>query len=79
MSAKKYIERVLKSVEEKHLDKPNFIQTVKEFFPTLEPYLEEHPEIELHSILEMVAEPERVIQFRVPWQDDEGNFRVNLA
>lgn len=79
MSAKDYIDRVVKTVEEKHSDKPNFIQTVKEFFPTLEPYLDEHPEIELHSILEMVAEPERVIQFRVPWQDDEGKFHVNLA
>lgn len=79
MSAKEYIERVLKSVEDRHSDKPEFIQTVKEFFPTLEPYLEEHPEIETYSILEMVAEPERIIQFRVPWQDDAGKFHVNLA
>lgn len=29
------------------------------------------------NILELLTEPERVIQFRVPWQDDEGNWRVN--
>lgn len=79
LAAKDYIQRVLKSVEDKHSDKPEFIQTVNEFLPTLEPYLEEHPKIEEHSILEMIVEPERIIQFRVPWQDDEGKFHVNLA
>lgn len=79
MSAKDYINRVLKNLEEKHKDKPEYIQAVKEFFPTLEPYLEEHPEIEEHSILEFVVEPERIIQFKIPWEDDEGNWNVNLG
>src|SRR5690625_4535985 len=79
MSARDYIKRVLESVEEKHRDKPEFIQAVKEFFPTLEPYLEEHPEIEKHNILEIIVEPERIIQFRVPWEDDDGNWQVNLG
>ncbi len=79
MTAKEYIDRVLENVEEKHSDKFEFVKTLQEFFPTLEPYLDEHPEIEEHSILELIAEPERIIQFRVPWQDDEGKFHVNLA
>lgn len=79
MSARDYIKRVLESVEEKHTDKPEFIQAVKEFFPTLEPYLEEHPEIKKHNILEIIVEPERIIQFRVPWEDDDGNWQVNLG
>lgn len=39
--------------------------------------LDTHPEYIEKNILELLTEPERVIQFRVPWQDDEGNWRVN--
>ncbi len=79
MSAKQYINRVLQIVEEKHADKPEFIQAVNEFFPSLEPYLTEHPEIEGHNILELIVEPERIIQFRIPWEDDAGQWQVNLG
>ncbi len=79
MTAKDYIDRVLETVKAKHSDKYEFVKTLEEFFPTLEPYLEEHPEIEKHGILELIAEPERVLQFRVPWQDDNGQVHVNLA
>ena len=79
MTGKEYIERVLESVREKHEDKPEFIQAVSELLPTLEMYLEDHPEIEEHSILEIMLEPERVIQFRVPWEADDGKYQVNLA
>lgn len=79
MSAKDYINRVMENVSEKHADKPEFIQAVGEFFPTLEPYLEEHPEIEKFNILELIVEPDRIIQFRIPWEDDEGNLNVNLG
>ncbi len=40
-------------------------------------FLDTHPEYIEKNILELLTEPERVIQFRVPWQDDEGNWRVN--
>lgn len=79
MSAKEYINRILKEIEKKHADKPEFIQAVNEFFPSLEPYLAEHPEIEAHNILELIVEPERIIQFRIPWEDDAGNWQVNLG
>jgi glutamate dehydrogenase (NADP+) len=79
MTAKQYIDRVLDNVREKHADKPEFIQAVGEFFPTLAPYLEEHPEIEEHNVLELIVEPERIIQFRIPWEDDDGRWQVNLG
>src|SRR5699024_12138739 len=79
MRAKKYIQQTLDNLESKHSDKPEFLQAFSEFFPTLEPYLEEHPEIEEYNILELIAEPERLIQFRVPWEDDEGKWHVNLG
>lgn len=79
MTAKTYITQVLENIRTKHADKPEFIQAVEEFFPTLEPYLNEHPEIEEKNLLQLIVEPERVIQFRVPWEDDKGNVHVNLG
>lgn len=79
MSNNKYINETLKKITEKHKDKPEYIQAVKELFLSLENYVDEHPEIEKYNILELIAEPERLIQFRVPWQDDNGNWKVNLA
>ena len=79
MNAKNYIKEVLESVSRKHADKPEFVQAISEFLPTLEPYIEEHSEIEENNLLELLIEPERVIQFRVPWEDDEGKWQVNLG
>jgi glutamate dehydrogenase (NADP+) len=56
---------------------PEFHQAVKEVIETLDPVLEHHPEYEQNRILERIVEPERVLMFRVPWQDDEGNVQVN--
>lgn len=63
----------------KHQEKAEFIQAVEEFLPTLEPYIEEHPEVIEHNLLSIIVEPERVIQFRVTWQDDQGKWQVNRA
>ena len=79
MATEQYILETLDKIKKRHTDKPEFIQAVTEFLNGLIPYLEEHPEIIEHNILELIAEPERIIQFRVPWEDDEGNWRVNLA
>lgn len=79
MNSQKYLTHVLNEVKEKHGEKPEFIQAVEEFIPTLEPYIAEHPEIITHNLLSIIVEPERIIQFRVPWQDDQGNWQVNRA
>jgi len=79
MTGRDYIDSVLVKINDKHGDKPEYVQAIEEVYSTLEPYLDQHPEIEEHNILELLSEPERVIQFRVPWEDDEGNWRVNLG
>ncbi len=56
---------------------PEFHQAVKEVFDSLEPVLDRHPEFRVAKILERIAEPERVVMFRVPWRDDNGEIRVN--
>jgi len=54
-----------------------FHQAVQEVVESLEPCLERHPEFRKARILERLVEPERVIIFRVPWEDDRGEVHVN--
>ncbi len=54
-----------------------FHQAVGEVFETIKPILDLHPEYRQAKILERLVEPERVILFRVPWQDDAGEIHVN--
>ena len=54
-----------------------FLQAIDEFMETVVPFLEEHPEYVDQNLLAIITEPERLVQFRVPWQDDNGNWQVN--
>lgn len=54
-----------------------FHQAVQEVAESLIPYIEENPKYKVAKILERIAEPERVILFRVPWIDDKGEFQIN--
>jgi glutamate dehydrogenase (NADP+) len=58
-------------------DQHEFQQAVIEVLETLEPVAQRHPEFVKAGIFERVVEPERAIQFRVPWVDDKGNVQVN--
>ncbi|WP_159722488.1 NADP-specific glutamate dehydrogenase [Enterococcus sp. CSURQ0835] len=77
MNAKEYVAQIKQQVEQKDPNQPEFIQAVDEFLPTIVPFLEEHPEYIEKNILSLLTEPERFFQFRVPWQDDAGNWQVN--
>ena len=74
-----YIKRVFEEVKAKSNNEPEFIQAVEEVLFSLQEYVDKHPELEQYAILERFCEPERVIQFRVPWVDDEGKIHVNRA
>jgi glutamate dehydrogenase (NADP+) len=58
---------------------PEFQQAVREFVMTVMPFVEARPRYLEHRILERMTEPDRVISFRVCWQDDSGAIRVNRA
>ena len=58
---------------------PEFHQAVQEVAETLVPFILEHQEYKRAQILERLTEPDRVIIFRVPWEDDRGNIRTNRA
>ena len=72
-----YIERVIEKVRARDAHEPEFIQTVEEVLRSLEPMVEKHPEYEENGLLERLVEPERVIEFRVPWVDRDGKVQVN--
>ena len=76
-NAKEYIQQVQQSLHEKDQDQTEFLQAVDEFFSTIEPFLAEHDVYQKSNLLQLITLPERVIQFRVPWQDDKGNWQVN--
>ena len=72
-----YIEKVLNETSAKNANEPEFLQTVEEVLTSLEPVINAHPEYEKVSLLERMVEPERVIEFRVTWMDDNGAYHVN--
>ena len=72
-----YLNKVYADVVKRDAHEPEFLQAVKEVFESLELVIDKHPEWEKVALLERFVEPERVIEFRVPWVDDAGNVRVN--
>ncbi len=72
-----YASRIMDLVVRRNPAEPEFAQAVKEVLDSLGPVLERHPKYEKHLILERLIEPERVIMFRVPWTDEQGNDRIN--
>ena len=74
-----YVDRVLAATKAKNANEPEFLQTVEEVLNSLRPIVDNDSKYEKAGILERLVEPERVIQFRVPWVDDAGNVQVNRA
>ena len=71
------IDAFMEGVKLKNSHEPEFIQAVLEVAETVIPYIEANPKYKSTKILERITEPERVIQFRVPWLDDSGEVQVN--
>src|SRR6266481_3562854 len=72
-----YISNLMAEVRAKNPGEPEFHQAVQEVVESLSLVLDRHPEYRKAKILERIIEPERVIMFRVPWQDDRGEMHVN--
>ena len=73
----KYIENVYESIKEKDPLQKEFHQAAFEVLETIEPVIEKYPVFKEMKILERIVEPERIIQFRVPWKDRDGEIHVN--
>ena len=72
-----YVTSLMADVKAKNPAEPEFHQAVQEVAESLTLVLDRHPEYRHAKILERIIEPERVLMFRVPWVDDQGNVRVN--
>ena len=72
-----YLNELMERVEKRNPNEPEFHQTVKEVLESIEPVLEQRPEYIKSGVVERMVEPERIIKFRVPWVDDNGNVQVN--
>ncbi|OGX16253.1 MAG: glutamate dehydrogenase [Omnitrophica WOR_2 bacterium RBG_13_41_10] len=73
----KRIEEFMAKVIEKNPGEVEFHQAVQEVVDSLESFLEKNPRYQQVKILERIVEPERVIMFRAPWLDDQGEIQVN--
>ncbi|SUV11411.1 glutamate dehydrogenase [Cytobacillus firmus] len=77
IQAEDYVQAVFETVKKRNPNESEFHQVVKEVFDSLVPVFEKNPVYMEQSILDRIAEPERVITFRVPWVDDQGKVQVN--
>lgn len=73
----KYLAGLMERVIKRNPNEPEFHQAVEEMLETLDNVADRHPEYIEKGVFDMIVEPERVIKFRVPWMDDNGNIQVN--
>ena len=71
------VSEILSELQEKHPGENEFLQAVKEVLISVEPVYNEHPEFERAKIMQRLVEPDRIITFRVVWEDDRGELQVN--
>ncbi|MFP4526150.1 MAG: NADP-specific glutamate dehydrogenase [Bacteroidales bacterium] len=71
------VEQFMAQITSKNPNEGEFHQAVQEVAESLIPFIEENPKYKHAKILERIAEPERVILFRVPWLDDKGEVQIN--
>ena len=68
---------VIERIEERYPHQPEFIQAVKEVASTIDVVYDRDPRFAKHKVFERLTEPDRIISFRVNWEDDEGNIQIN--
>ena len=73
------VEKIMQQLEQKHPGELEYLQAVKEVLISIQDVYNQHPEFEKAKIIERIVEPERIITFRVPWVDDNGEIHVNLG
>ena len=72
-------EQIMQALEAKHPGEAEFLQAVREVLLSIEDVYNEHPEFERAKLIERLLEPDRILTFRVPWVDDQGEVHVNLG
>jgi glutamate dehydrogenase (NADP+) len=73
------VEKIMNDLEKKHPGEVEYLQAVREVLETIEDVYNENPQFEANGIIERLIEPDRILTFKVPWTDDNGNVHVNLG
>ena len=73
------IEHIMTSLAAKHPGESEYLQAVHEVLLSIEEVYNQHPEFEKAKLIERLVEPDRIITFKVPWVDDNGEIQVNLG
>ena len=73
----KYVDGFMAGIIARNPGEPEFHQAVREVVESIAPYITENPYLIDQKVLERIAEPERIIIFRVPWTDDSGELHIN--
>ena len=73
------VEKIMHDLEAKHPGEAEYLQAVREVLISIEDVYNQHPEFEKAKLIERLVEPERIITFRVPWTDDNGEVHVNIG
>jgi len=73
------VKKILADLEAKHPGELEYLQAVKEVLLSIEEEYNKHPEFEKAKLIERLVEPERILTFRVPWVDDNGEVHVNTG
>ena len=77
MISDRHVLEVLDIVKKRNFSQPEFVQAVTEVFESIQPVIQRKSTYVKQRILERITEPERIIIFRVPWMDDQGEIHVN--
>jgi len=73
------VDKILNNLEKKHPGEVEYHQAVREVLESIEGIYNENPQFESANIIERIIEPDRVLIFKVPWINDEGDVKVNLG
>jgi glutamate dehydrogenase (NADP+) len=71
--------KVVEELERRFPNEPEYIQAVSQVLSTIEEEYNKHPEFEKQNLIERLCIPDRIVSFRVTWQDDSGNIRTNMG
>ena len=73
------VDKLMTNLEKKHPGEVEYLQAVREVVESIEEVYNNNPQFESAKIIERLVEPDRIIIFKIPWIDDEGNVKVNLG
>ena len=72
-------QQVVEELKQRFPNEPEYIQAVSQVLPTIEEEYNKHPEFEKSNLVERLCIPDRVIEFRVTWTDDQGKVNTNMG